>query len=271
MQKILTITIMVLVLTRVAPSLGQEDNSGIIMETNERCELTTTQILQTFTQNNAQKKVKRKIKYRTGWIKGNEINVRTKHNKKSKIIKQYYYGQKVKFVAYNKKWAKIKHKSKTCYIYSKYISKKKVKSVTKSAPSNNSIKSYMGYRAITNTSSKQYKLQHSKAYTGKHGIRQVNGRYCIALGSYYTTIIGKYVDIILKNGTVIPCIIADCKADKDTDSRNIMHPDGSLVEFVVDANVLDSMAKKMGDISYAQKDWNSRVSKVKVYEKVERF
>lgn len=269
MQKILTIIIMVLVLTHVAPSLGQENNSEIIMETNEKCELTTTQILQTFTQNNAQKKVKGKVKYKTRWIIGNEINVRTKPNRKSKIVKRYYYGQKVKFVAYNKKWAKIKHKNKTYYIYSKYVSKKKPKSNIKSAP-NNTMKTYMDYRAITNTASQQYKLQR-KAYSGKHGIRQVDGRYCIALGSYYTTVIGKYVDIILSNGVIIPCIISDCKADKDTDARNIMHPDGSLVEFVVDTNTLDSMAKRMGDISYAQKDWHSRVSKVKIYNKVERF
>ena len=54
---------------------------------------------------------------------------------------------------------------------------------TKAVPSNNSFKAYMSYTAITNTSSPQYKLQ-QQAYTGNYGIRMVDDRYCIAVGSY---------------------------------------------------------------------------------------
>ena len=137
-------------------------------------------------------------------------------------------------------------------------------------PSNNTIKSYMDYRCITSKSSKQYKLQNSIAYTGDNGIRMVNGRYCVAVGSYYTTTIGQYIDIELANGKVIKGILADCKDDRHTDSTNRINPNGSVVEFVVDTKTLDSMAKKMGDISYVN-GWNSKVVNIKVYDKIENF
>lgn len=137
-------------------------------------------------------------------------------------------------------------------------------------PSNNTIKSYMDYRTITLTNSRQYKLQKSLAYTDSNGLRMVNGRYCVAVGSYYTTTIGQYIDIELENGEIIKGVLADCKADKDTDSTNKMHPDGSVVEFVVDVNVLDNTAKKMGDISYIN-GWDSKVVNIKVYDKIEEF
>lgn len=256
------LTITFLIIIGVAPSLGQENNTEIVMEAKENYELFTKQEKQ------IQEKIK-KIKYKTGWIKGNNINVRKRPNKKSKIVKQLYYGEKIKYTIYNNKWLKIKSNNKTYYIYFKYVSKKKLKSTTKIAPSN-TIKTYMDYHTITNTTSQQYKLQ-QKAYSGNYGIRQVDGRYCIALGSYYTSTIGVYVDIILKNGTVIPCIVADCKADSDTDSKNIMHPDGSLVEFVVDVNTLNHKAKIMGDMSYVNNKWKSEVKKVKIYNKKEKI
>ena len=83
-------------------------------------------------------------------------------------------------------------------------------------PANSGFKSYMPYTAITSKNSNQYKLQHTEAYTGEHGIRQVDGRYCIALGSYFGKEIGTYYDLVLENGTVIPCILADRKADIHT-------------------------------------------------------
>lgn len=137
-------------------------------------------------------------------------------------------------------------------------------------PSNNTIKSYMDYRRITSKNSRQYKLQHSLAYTDNHGIRMVSDRYCVALGSYYTTTIGQYVDIELANGEIIKGILADCKADKHTDSTNRINPNGSVVEFVVDTKVLDKTAKIMGDISYIN-NWNSKVVNIKVFDIVEKF
>lgn len=139
-----------------------------------------------------------------------------------------------------------------------------------SVPSNNSIKSYMDYRHITSISSRQYQLQNSIAYTGNYGIRMVGDRYCVAVGSYYTTTIGQYIDIELENGNVIQGILADCKDDKHTDETNRINPNGSVVEFVVDTKILDETAKIMGDISYVN-NWDSKIINIKVYDKVEKF
>lgn len=137
-------------------------------------------------------------------------------------------------------------------------------------PRNNTIKSYMDYRTITDSNSRQYKLQKSLAYTNDNGLRMVNGRYCVAVGSYYTTTIGQYIDIELENGKIIKGILADCKDDKHTDSTNRINPNGSVIEFVVDADILDSTAKKTGDISYIN-GWNSKVVNIRVYDKIEEF
>lgn len=137
-------------------------------------------------------------------------------------------------------------------------------------PSNNSIKSYMDYRCITSRNSRQYQLQVSAAYTGNYGIRMVNGRYCVAVGSYYTTTIGQYIDIELENGNVIQGILADCKDDDHTDSTNRINPNGSVVEFVVDIEVLDDNAKILGDISCVN-GWDSKIVNIKVYDFVEEF
>ena len=74
-------------------------------------------------------------------------------------------------------------------------------------------KCYTRYTAITRKSSLQYKLQKEYAYTGDYGIRMVDGRFCIAVGTAVTKKMGQYIDVVLENGTVIPCIAADQKAD----------------------------------------------------------
>lgn len=135
-------------------------------------------------------------------------------------------------------------------------------------PENKGFKSYMDYKMITSVSSKQYKLQSEYANTGIYGIRTVDDRYCIAIGSYFKASIGQYVDLVLQNGTVIPCIIADQKDDIHTDENNIMTVhNGCVSEFVVETNSLDTLAMKMGDISYCDENWNSPVVEIKVYNK----
>jgi len=129
-------------------------------------------------------------------------------------------------------------------------------------------KSYENYTCITSKTSPHYKLQRQYAYTGNFGIRMVDGRYCIALGSYFTTTIGQYIDIVLKNGVVIPCILGDQKSDAHTDKRHIAHrTDKSIVEFIVDKNKLPHQAKIIGNISYCCDEWQSPVVQIIIYDK----
>lgn len=134
-------------------------------------------------------------------------------------------------------------------------------------PSNRGFKSYMSYRAITSKSSTQYKLQ-CIAYTGEFGIRQIDNRFCVAIGTFSNATVGTYIDLILENGTVIPCAIGDFKADIHTDSTNkVTSHNGCVSEFIIDKTVLHSTAKKIGDISYCKEEWKSPVKIIKVYEK----
>ena len=193
------------------------------------------------------------------------VNVRVKPTVKSKKVKTLKMNTKVKVVKKSKKWTKIKLKGKYRYICSKYLSKKKVKYVDMDTPSNNSFKSYMSYKCITNRSSKQYKFQ-QKCYTGNYGIRMKDGRYCIAVGSYYTTKIGKKIDLVMENGAIIKCILADCKANAHTDSTNRQNPNGSIAEFIVDMNSLNRTAKRMGDVSYCSEKFKGEIKKIRVYK-----
>lgn len=139
---------------------------------------------------------------------------------------------------------------------------------THQLPETTGFKSYMSYKAITNKKSKQYKLQHEYAYTGNHGIRMYDDRYCIAVGTAYDADVGVYVDLVLENDTVIPCIIADIKADQHTDATNrITKANGCVSEFVVDTKVMHKLAKKLGDISAVDEDWDSPVKEILVYDK----
>lgn len=133
---------------------------------------------------------------------------------------------------------------------------------------NSGFKSYMSYTAITSKLSSQLKLQNQYAYTGEYGIRQVDGRFCVAIGIFSNATIGTYIDLVLENETVIPCIVADFKADIHTDFSNMvtLH-NGCVSEFLVDKESLYSLAKQMGDISYCKEEWKSPVKIIKIYEK----
>ena len=78
---------------------------------------------------------------------------------------------------------------------------------------------------------------------------------------------GNYVDLILENGEVIPCVVSDIKANKDTDSYNIMtNTNGCVSEFIVDIDNLDSEAKSTGSISSCKIEWDSKVVAIRLYE-----
>ena len=135
---------------------------------------------------------------------------------------------------------------------------------SKSVPSQNGFFSYMDADCITSTSSSQYALK--KDYRlDSCGIWTYEGRWCIAVGSYYSKEIGKYIDICLKNGTVITGVLSDCKSDKDTDSTCRQNPNGSIVEFIVNESSLSKEVKKHGNCAYAYPQWQSEVDHIDIY------
>lgn len=201
-----------------------------------------------------------------GYLTSN-INVRSEPSTDSEILEVYPFNQKIQYQKYNDEWVEIQYKSGIAYICSEYISDEQLDYIEYIAPITSGFKSYMPYTAITSKSSPQYKLQ-CKAYTGDYGIRMYDGRFCVAIGTGFNANVGTYFDLILANGAVIPCIIADIKANNHTDSNNMVtKASGCLTEFVVDSSKLNKDAKRMGDISYCCEEWNSRVEKVRVYDK----
>lgn len=141
--------------------------------------------------------------------------------------------------------------------------------IDKDVPINNSFKSYLGYNKITDTCSNQYKLQQF-AYTNSNGLRMVENRICIALGSYYSHDVGQYVDVYMKNGEVLKCIVADCKNDAHTDKNNQQHFDGSVVEFIVDINIVENLLMTpygcSGDISDISSEFEGEILFIRIYE-----
>lgn len=133
----------------------------------------------------------------------------------------------------------------------------------------NGKKTYEPYTTITSVNLWQYKLQ-QKAYTNEDGFRMINGRYMIATGSGVSHDIGRYIDIVLENGTVIPCVIGDAKDDAHTDQEfHIMTKKSHCVsEFLVDTSVMNPDLQLSGNMSNYREEWNSKVVKFILYDKI---
>lgn len=209
--------------------------------------------------------VEEKIYY-DGWTT-TRVNVRSGPGIDTTVLTTYEFNTQIAYTEYNDEWVEIKYGDGIAYIAKQFVSDTECEYYEISVPSHKDFKSYMGYKTITDTNSIQYKIQHNYAYTGEYGIRQVNGRFCIAIGSYFNLKIGQYFDLVLENGTIIPCVKGDSKADRDTDNQNIFTKgNGCCSEFIVDSSALASSIKNRGSASYACDNWNSKVITVRVYE-----
>ena len=194
-----------------------------------------------------------------------KLRIREEPNTDSEIIGMLYYNDEISYDASGTDgWVVINYNDEVAFVSSEYISDEKAECNSMSA-SGDTRKSFMDYTTITKTSSPQYKLQ-QQAYTASNGVRVVNGRYCIALGSYYSHNVGQYVDLVLANGTIIPCIIGDCKADCDTYNNHSIGVDGGVSEFIVQTSALNSTAQGWGDCSYCEDSWNSNVIEIRLYD-----
>ena len=108
--------------------------------------------------------------------------------------------------------------------------------------SSNTAKTYMDYRMTTVVSSRQYQFIHHKLTVDKKtGFLYDNeGFIAVALGSFYGEIGDRYY-FTLESGIVLPLVKAEEKADVDTDRSGCYHTsDGSVIEFVIDADIAKS-------------------------------
>lgn len=136
--------------------------------------------------------------------------------------------------------------------------------ISRNVPRNNSRKTYMDYRTITNKNSQQYILQRkTDCYTTNTGLRKVNEYYCIAVGTHYSKNIGDKLIVHMENGESFKVIVADIKDDKHTDETNRQHrKDGSVIEFVVDTKKLPELVRKMGDVSYMNETFKGEIKAI---------
>ncbi|RGM75400.1 hypothetical protein [Agathobacter rectalis] len=132
------------------------------------------------------------------------------------------------------------------------------------------ISSYPGTKTIESytvfgKNTPQQRLQNA-ATTDEQGFRRLNNRYMVALGSRFTSIVGQYFDIVLANGTVIPCMLSDQKSDEHTDSSHtwtIANGSYCCSEFCVDVSKIRANGV-IGDVSVLN-GWDSRVKEIRVY------
>lgn len=201
-----------------------------------------------------------------GWTT-TTLNIREEPNTDSSILDTLPFNTYIKYYEYDDEWAEITYDNGHAYISRDYISDEECDFVIYDVPKTRGFKSYMPYTAITNKKSKQYKLQQI-ASTGAYGIRVVDSRYLVAIGTAFNAEVGTYIDLILEDGFVIPCIVGDVKADKHTDSTNMVtSANGCVSEFLIDSKALHKSIKRSGDVSSCNENWNGCVRAIVVYLK----
>ena len=201
-----------------------------------------------------------------GWTTEN-LNVREQPNTDSSILDTLPFNTHIKYYEYNDEWGEITYDDGQAYVSLDYIGDEECKFVMYNVPKNKGFKSYMPYTAITDQSSKQYKLQQI-ASTGVYGIRTVNSRFLCAIGTAFNADIGTYFDLILEDGFIIPCIVGDLKNPVHTDSTNVFTKANNCAsEFLIDPKALHKTAKKTGDISDCSELWGECVRVIIVYDK----
>lgn len=124
-------------------------------------------------------------------------------------------------------------------------------------------KSYEPYDLIT-AQSIQLCLQY-QAVTDSNGFRLLDGRYLVAVGTFCNAPCGTYIDLILENGVLIPCIVGDIKADAHTDETHAYTRASMCAsEFLVDDTI--SPAAWPGDVSMVYEEWSGKVIYIRVYD-----
>ena len=90
------------------------------------------------------------------------------------------------------------------------------------------------------------------------------------MGTYYAKFVGQKFIVTLDSGVKLPVMIGDFKQDRHTNDTNqyVNLPNKNVVEFIVDYDKMDTLSRKMGDVSYTEGDF-LKGSIIKIEEVVE--
>lgn len=194
------------------------------------------------------------------------LRIRALPNVESEILANKGYATEVSYAPYSDDWAIVDlGNGNYGYASDEFISDEKPSYATSSSSTvyADSRKSYMTYKVLT--SWRQKDLQ-QMATTGNYGIRMYGGRYLVAIGQSFGASVGTYIDVILLDGTIIPCIMGDAKANSETmGGAGYTGMYGDTVEFIVDTSQLPSSVKTSGDISDIP-GWGAAVKGIVVYQ-----
>ncbi|MFI3284549.1 MAG: hypothetical protein R3Y57_05650 [Erysipelotrichaceae bacterium] len=103
--------------------------------------------------------------------------------------------------------------------------------------STSSVKTYMSYSKITNTSSKQYHfIQNELTVDEESGLlKDKDGYIAVALGTYFGEIGTRYI-FTLESGVELKLVKAEVKSDNHTVNGCYQAHDKSVIEFIVDTD-----------------------------------
>ena len=111
---------------------------------------------------------------------------------------------------------------------------------------NSATKTFMGYDSVTSKTSRQWYILNDEKYSWSDtetGFRMFGDRICIAIGQRYA-LPGDKVDVVMKNGSIIRCIVGDAKSTLDTDvTMSYQKYDGSVIEMIVDYNYFNGFSQ----------------------------
>lgn len=116
---------------------------------------------------------------------------------------------------------------------------------------------------ITNKKSKQYQLINDVLIKKDGLLTDKEGYIAVALSSLYGNIGDRFI-IELSSGKNVKVIKSDEKADKDVINK-CYHPDGSIVELIIDVNAAKRNYKEailMGDFNYSD-FFNGEITNIK--------
>ena len=107
---------------------------------------------------------------------------------------------------------------------------------------------------VTDKSSKSYKtLQRAE---NKDGLYHIDGFICVAMSGYYGTVGDKF-RITLSSNQVFYAIMSDTKKKHELTKQ--AHPDGSVIEFIVDVETLPKQVRLEGSLNSI---FNGKIEKI---------